>query len=256
MDDYQKEHTEKFEGIYTAEEIELNNKLYEECSKEEIDFGAVEELLKNGADPLGGTAVTGWGLLEHVYEEIVCDSQESQSVNLPKITELFIKYGMDVGNPKVPYDGDNSINPLWSFSFVPNENSIVALKMLLDNGLNEKDAAEFWYHSIFDAINIDRYDPNDKECNEYYTWTMKMIMLVASYDRILNKDEDLARIINLSINTYDVQNFKNWNNFYYKFDTSRCERYPEFCRSVIKIYDVETNREVWKIGVCLNEDEF
>ena len=32
--DYEREQTQKYEGTYTAEEIELNKKLYDECYKE------------------------------------------------------------------------------------------------------------------------------------------------------------------------------------------------------------------------------
>ena len=122
--EYEREHTQKYEGAYTPEEIELNNRLYDECSKENIDFEVVEDLLKQGADPLGATAEYGWGLMEHVYDEIVCDSQDNDSIYLPKLTELFLKYGMDIDNPRIPYDNDDSINPLWSFTFVANENSM------------------------------------------------------------------------------------------------------------------------------------
>ena len=52
-DDYEREYTKKYEGIYTSEEIELNKKLKEECTKEHVNFEVVEDLLKQGADPLG-----------------------------------------------------------------------------------------------------------------------------------------------------------------------------------------------------------
>ena len=28
---------------------------------------------------------------------------------------------MNVDSPRVPYDGDNSVNPLWDFAFVSND---------------------------------------------------------------------------------------------------------------------------------------
>ncbi len=31
--EYKRFHTEKYEGTYTAKEVELNNKLYDECTK-------------------------------------------------------------------------------------------------------------------------------------------------------------------------------------------------------------------------------
>ena len=86
MNEYEIECTSRYEGTYTIEEIELNNQLYAECSKETLDCEAVEELLKKGADPLGATAISGWGLLEHIYTEVIVDSQESNSRHLCLIT--------------------------------------------------------------------------------------------------------------------------------------------------------------------------
>ncbi|MBR3750413.1 MAG: hypothetical protein IKK58_01455 [Clostridia bacterium] len=256
MNEYEIECTSRYEGTYTVEEIELNNQLYTECSKEVLDCETIEELLKKGADPLGATAVSGWGLLEHIYDELVCDSQDSRSVNLPKITELFLKYGMDVAKPKVPYDGDNSLHPMWSFSFIPNENAIIALKMLLDNRLDADSAGEFWGHSMFDQINVHRENPNDPEYTDWFVWTFKMLMLIVSYDHILNKDEDLRRRVGASYNQYDTHKFREWDNYRYEFDTSRCERYPELYRSVVRIFEIVSNKEVWRIGVSLKEGEF
>ena len=88
----EQEYTRKYEGTYTPAEIELNKKLFEECTKERVDYAAVEELLKQGADPLGGMGVSGWELLEHVYEELVYGSFDSSSINLPRITELFFSH--------------------------------------------------------------------------------------------------------------------------------------------------------------------
>lgn len=257
INDYEREETEKYEGIYTREEIELNHKLLEKCLKDNIDFVLVEELLKQGADPLGATAEYGWGLLEHVYGEIVCPMNYVDGehiTHIPRITELFLKYGMKISSPRVPYDDSNSLHPL--FCFPEDENGICALKLLLDAGLDSASAAEFWDTAIFDQFNVCRFDPNDEEWHDRFVWMMKMIMLVASYDHIRNDDEGLYKIVGCSYNTYDIHKFRNWDDYYYVFDTSRCERHPELYKSVVKIYEVGTNKEVWKIGFRLNEGEF
>lgn len=250
IDDYERENTQKYEGTYTPEEIELNKKLYEECSKDNIDYDIVEELLKNGADPLGGTAVCGWDLLEHIYGELVSDSKFSDSIDLPRITELFLKYGMDVDHPRIPYDGDNSINPLWDYSFVANEKAIKALKMLLDNGLSADSFSEFWDHSMFDFFNIECGDPeHDEFWHKECVWTFKMLLLGASYCHILDNASDLAWFICCSSNTGDVRSFRNWDDFEYHFDTSHCEKYRELSGSVLHIFSKATGEEVWKIGI-------
>ena len=257
MNEYEIECTSRYEGTYTEREIELNNQLYAECSKEILDCAAIETLLKNGADPLGATAVSGWGLLEHIYGELICDSQESKSINLPRITELFLKYGMDIDHPKIPYDGDNSLHPMWQFAFVMNENSVYALKMLLDDGISADAVGEMWGHATFDLINISCGDPNNDEFWNYEcVWSMKMIMLCASYDHILNQDEDLQEFIGCAYNNYDIKKFREWNNYRYEFDTSKCDRSPELYKSVVRIFEIASNKEIWKIGVCLKEGEF
>ena len=256
VDEYEKKCTSRYEGLFTSEQVELNNLLYEQCTKETLDIGAIENLLKKGADPLGATDVSGWGLLDHIYFEIILYSPESNHVNLPKITELFLKYGMDVSKPKVPYDGDNSLHPMIGFSYYPNENTIVALKMLLDNGLDAESAAKFWHKAIYDEINVCKDNPDDSEWKDLFIWMFKMIMLTASYDSILDNDEGLCDLIGCSYNSYDTHKFREWDNYRYEFDTSRCKRFPELYKSVVNIYEIATGKAVWKIGICLNEDEF
>lgn len=250
VNDYEREETQKYEGTYTPEEIELNKKLFDVCSKEHIDFAVVEDLLKQGADPLGGTELCGWSLLDHIYGDVIRGSQDFNSVELPQLTELFLKYGMDVDKPRVPYDGFNSINPLWEFTFVTNENAISALKLLLDHGLSADSFAEFWDHSMTDFFDICCGDPqNDEFWNYECIWTFKMLLLGASYDHILEKDEELREFICCDFNTYDVHNFRNWDKYEYFFDTSHCNKKPELYKSIIHIYEKDTGAEVWKIGV-------
>lgn len=256
MDEYEIECTKRFEGTYTLAEVELNKRLYEECSKEVLDCNAIEKLLLQGADPLGATAVSGWGVLDHIYYDIICESQDTNSINLPQITALFLKHGMNIAKPRVPYDTDNSINPMWSFSCVPNENAIVALKMLLDHELDAESVSAFWDHSIFYQINIYCDDPNDPDSKEWFVWTFKMIMLIASYDHVLNNDEDLRNLIGCAYNNYDTRKFREWDNYYYEFDTSRCMRSPELYKAVVHIYEAKSKQEVWKIGMFLKENEF
>ena len=247
---YELEATQKYEGTYTPEEIELNKKLFDECTREHIDFTMVEELLKQGADPLGGTEICGFELLDHIYGELVAGSQSNNSIDLPKITELFLKYGMEVEQPRIPYDGNNSLNPLWDFAFVANENAIHALKMLLDHNLSADGFAEFWDHSMTDFFIVECADPqNDDFWNYECTWTFKMLLLGASYDHILNSDEGLRKFICFDYNEYDIHNFREWDKFEYYFDTSHCDKNPELYKSVIHIYEKESGAEIWKIGV-------
>lgn len=250
MNDWERTQTQKYEGTYTPGEIELNIRLKEECAKDSIDYAAVEELLKQGADPLGGTGICGWDLLAHIYGQLVGDSQDTNSVHLPRLTELFLKYGMNVDAPRVPYDGCNSINPLWFFAFAVNENSISALKLLLDHGLSADSFAQFRDHSTTDFFQIECGDPeNDAFWNGQCVWTFRMLLLGASYDHVLDADEELREFICCSCNRNDVRIFRNWDDFEYHFDTSHCSSYPELYGSIIHIFSKKTGKEVWTIGV-------
>lgn len=250
-DDHERKETQKYEGIYTAREIELNKKLYEECFKESPDYGLIEDLLKKGADPLGGAAFCGWDLLEHIYgDAAVCASYDFDDARLPRFTEVFLQYGMDVDKPRIPYDGQNSLNPLWHFAHVINEHTILALKMLLDHGLSAESFAEFWSHAMTDFFHIECGDPqNDEFWNAECTRAFKMLLLGASYDHILESDARLREFICCDCNSYDIHNFRQWENFSYFFDTSHCKGAPALYGSVLRIYDKTTHIPVWQIGV-------
>lgn len=249
--------TEKYKGVYSPEEIELNKKLYKECFEEIIDFKAVEELLKQGADPLGPTEDGDLVLLDHVYGNVILDSQDyDDSFDLPGLTELFLKYGMDVDNPRIPYDGGNSINPLWELGLVLKENAIATLKLLLDKGLSVESFGEFWSTSMGDLIDVECGDPvNDEFWNKVCVLSLKATMLAASYDHILNDYEHLRKFIGYSYNNYDIHKFRNWNDFTYEFDTSHCKRWPELYQSIVTIYEPESKNAIWEFGVYLDGEE-
>ena len=254
MNEYEYKRTKAFEGIYTPEEIELNKRLYDECMKRTVDLDLVEQLLREGADPLGATAEKGWDLLLHVYGEVALESGVTGSINLPKITELFLKYGMDVASPRIPYDEDDSIHPLRFFPF--NENAVASLKMILDRGVKAEDACELWAGEVDDQINVCRDDPNSEEWRERFHYFAKTVMLIASYEHILEDDEGLRDFIGYRNNSYDVRKFREWNNFYYEFDTSRCKSHPELRGAVIRIYEKRTDKQVWQIVVYPEKESF
>lgn len=248
------------ENAYSPEEHALNKRLYEECYKDEIDFDAVEALLKQGADPLGPTQGGKWNELEHIYEEIISYTIPDDRKHLPRLTELFLKYGMDVDHPSVPYDGGMSINPLWTLGLGLCDNSIATLKLFLDHGISVNSFGQFWSTAMGDLIDVDCGDPvGDEFWNRVCILSLKATMLAASYDYILNEYEHLRNFIGYSYNDYDVHKFRNWDDFIYEFDTSHCSRHsgcPELYQSVVTIREAESNKAIWKFGVYLDGYEF
>ena len=187
------------------------------------------------------------------------DRLEHQGYDLIRLTELFLKYGMDIDHPRIPYDAD-FINPLWDLGLSLEEYSVAILKLFLDYGASSDSFGWFWSTAMGDLIDVSCGDPNkDEFWHEVCTLSLKATMLAASYDHILNNHEHLRNFIGYSYNNYDVHKFRNWNDFAYEFDTSHCKRhngYPELCQSVVTIHEIESKKAVWKFGIYLDESEF
>ena len=243
-----------YTDVYTKEELELNRRLFEECIKENPDKSAIRALLDAGADTLGGIGKEYGMHAWHVYGEVVSESQDTKSVNLPMITELFLEYGMDIDNPKIPYDFEDSLNPMWDFALVMNENSVYALKMLLDNGLSADSAGLMWSHAAQDTD----FSPENQD-NDFWeyerTWFMKLTMLCASYDHILENDPALQEYICCGTNSFDIHNFRNWDDFYYEFNITDSKVTPDFYKTIVHICRKSDKSVVWTIRLGFGDGE-
>lgn len=227
----------------TQEEIELNRRLYAECVKEAPDFDAIEALLELGADPLGALGTSGDERTKHVYGEIISDTLDDDSAHLPRITALFLAHGMDVDHPRIPYDHEESLNPMWDLAFALNENALRTLEMLLDKGLSSHSAALLWEHALTDLV-LAHADPvNDEFWLGACTWTLKAMMLCASYEHIGGRDESLRKVINCAQNSVDLCRFRSWNDFDYRFSAS-----PD-SSIVARIVERESKMEVWSLQI-------
>lgn len=235
--------------LFTTEEIELNRRLYEACVAREVDLHAVEALLQQGADPLGPTELEECD--EHLFGNLICDALDNLCPRLPELTELFLKYGMDITKPKLPYDGGWSIHPMWEMGLGgTNETILQTLKRLLDHGLDADSAAECWSHALMDSVFLmcGFGDLSKKGVREELTWTLKMVMLIASYEHILSTDDELRRWIGCKHNDYELLHFREWNDFSYEFDDSRMiasnDRPPN--ELIVTIFEKSTGRQVWR----------
>ncbi len=235
---------------------DLNMQLYNACIEKTPNYSLIEDLLKKGAKPLGKVTICGYD--NNLYDEVVSgifDNDETPEA-FYVIAELFLKYGMDISKPEIPYDDENVLDPLWTFAFPSNEVVLKTLKLMLDNGLNFENAGQCWGHAIFDLVNLGCDLSNDIEKEFYYDYIRKL-MLIASYPHILDNDEDLREEIwyGYEFNNYDLLKFRKWNDFEFDIDTSRCERHPEVYKSVVTIIEKNSRKPVWKFGVCLTPNE-
>lgn len=223
----------------------LNNKLLKACTSEKIDLIHIEELLKSGANPLGRVEDCGDNnlydvVLYHFFDLAIYENVDDS--DFLKITELFIKYRMDISKPEVPYDNENVINPLWSFAFYDTETALQSLKLLLDNGLDVESAGLCWSHDLSDLWLAD-FEIEDERDGCVATHTFRKVMLFASYPHIINADESLQKAICFNENNYDITNFRNWKKFKYLIEPTNGNRIN---KSVIRIFEKDTNKEVWK----------
>ena len=244
----------KPEDAYTEQEIALNKELLAECLREQPDFERIALLLEQGADPLGATGLTDWHLFDHVYGEVLLGLDEQNTIQLPRITELFLHYGMDMDRPRIPYDDRDSLHPMWHMALLQMDEYVLqTLKLLLDHGLSADAAGRMWRHCE-ERLWLECGDPGrDEVWNDICTGFMKCLMLTASYDHVCNNDEELRSYIGCSYNHADLLLFRAWNDFDYHFDTSHCGDKPQLTRSVVTIVEKNSGKEVWKAGILLEE---
>ena len=225
--------------------------LLDVCLAVPVDYERAENLLKQGAEPLG--RIGAWGAPPHpenLYTAILCELYYREIVpeDLYKITDLFLRCGMDIAKPSVPYDGD-SPNPLRVFAIPSDESGewiLRTLKLLLDHGLRAEDAYECWHEYIRDVCLIcDFSKPFDLrivyDC-------LRKLMLIASYPHVLNADAQLRKAIWQERNHYDLMQFRNWNAFTFEPDTPLCSRYA--ADVTVSIIEKSSGQKVWMLGLC------
>ena len=232
-----------------ASNPELNQILLDECLKEKPNYQRIEALLKEGANPLG-TVQSAENCKDIVFCNIVDQYIDFNFDNeaFPKITELFLKNGMDISTPEVAYEDCGESNPLWTFAFYSGEYALQTLRLLLDYGLDADSAQECWNHILFDYYNCWGY-LEDAFCYEMLYDAIRKIMLIASYPHVLQNDQALQKVIWLECNNYDLKAFRNWNDFSFDIDSSYWgKEKPQVYKSFVTIVEKATGKKVWKFG--------
>ncbi len=186
------------------EQLHLNARLHDECCKQHISFKRIEQCLIDGADP-NGFYDDNW----HVFEDIICFCKYEKK-RIIKITELFIKYGMDFSEWEKK-DEFNEIenNPLWDMAFYPNELSTQVLAKVLEAGAGHDCILDLVDH-IFEELDYDWFEGLD--CDESRCiWCLRMLMLCAAYDKVLSNGEWFYKWVRQGIPKYpDLSIFKDY----------------------------------------------
>ena len=239
---------------YPKERIELNKMLYEECLKTPLNPTAIQNLLHKGADCLGAIDENPLNYDTHLFGELIYELSMKNGRNLPRITKLFLDAGMDIERPQIPYDGGNSLNPLWELAFCANRNGIRSLKLLLNAGISKASAIECFDHltehtaTVYGGNLSNSYDLNS------FIYVLKMLMLIASNEEWVKSDHHLQFWTGYQHNSYNLKKFRNWDSFIYDVDYSRAQDFwdkqnntyaPVPNGSTIRIYEKKTNKLVW-----------
>lgn len=250
--------------------LALNARLLAACTTDLFhpDYALIDALLSEGAQPLGRVTdeygdpscpYTGIveAFLDHASDK-VCPPEP-----LYKMTELFLRHGMDISKPDASFyieETGDKLHPLWLFAFESYDLLLPTLRLLLDNGLRAEDAAECWNHIAVDyTFASESFDKtsDDTSKGESIREEVAKIMLIASYPHILDADEDLRSFIWYDYNdkNYDLTRFREWDDFVCTVDTSHCDGEPETARSVVTLVEKASGRAVWTFGFGITPDK-
>ena len=173
------------ELIKKKRKLGINLELLKTCSGDIVDYSKAEELLKQGAEPLGYIEECGYP--NNLYDEIAHDItfRDDKNGDLFKITELFLQYGMDISKPAIPYDNDEILNPVSQFCGYMQGSMMETLRLLLDHGLTAEDAECGWGENLEYLLNVND-SLNDENVRGELPHYIHKLMLTASYPHVLN----------------------------------------------------------------------
>ena len=136
---------------------------------------------------------------------------------------------------------------MWDLQFVSDKNGLKTLKILLDNGLDVQSAEILIDHIFTDMDMCDGSEVDDKRFLRHTIWSIKMIMLTASYPHIIDNNEYIQRCIELSKNDKTkLCDFRVWNKHEYNIDISTCTNVPYGLQdATLTIKDKKTSEDVW-----------
>jgi hypothetical protein len=236
-------------------QVYLNNELYKAVIADEFNLEQIEDLLKQGAQPLG---YLDDDKDDCVFCRMLCDASDHMSEQgledynvarerLSKIVELFLKYDM---LNHLFYDAEEQEEylPLWDMQFCCCKDAAIALRMILDAGYTGESVDDFVEHFFVDAEHVDPFDLKDTLYVYHLEWGIRMLMLIASYPEILEKDEYIRRCIHLDSNDKKLlDTFRDIEKYTYCFEYNNdmCEENP----ALGFVYIKENDKVVWTLDI-------
>lgn len=224
-------------------QTKLNEQLFQAVTSPKIDLARIEELLKLGANPLG--SYMDFDPDYDVLGEIFCYLSDDEYLDrhIDDVIRLFLQYGMDISARKIQCD---NIDPLWELAFVASEGGLKVLKRLLDHGLDVDSVESMAEHILVDmCISPESVSEMEQWFYERDVFSIRMILLAASYPEILQNSTYLQKELGCEKNGFDTEKFRNWNAFDYTIDFSHCDGKNGFDGSVVTVTEKATGETAW-----------
>ena len=227
---------------------DLTNQLFQILTAVPLDYKTAENLLQTGAEPNGEIEYFGEknNLYDAVLDILYCGEYTGEDFYL--VTELLLRYGLNISRPALPYDGRSILHPLWGMVLYKGEYALRVLKALLDHGLIVDDAAYCWKNMLTEILYSSNNSPEFTP-DVLADFTQKML-LIASYPHIVNADEELRKTIWYDYNHSDLTGFRDWNSYSVETDIFLCGNCSK-ARSLIRLLDKSSGKQVWRFGIGL-----
>ena len=219
--------------------------LYYACSPEYKGLESVEEILKSGVSP--NTVVWDAGEPDNLYSVLSFElaGWKDDPSHLPELTELLLNYGLDIDHPVIPYDNDWICHPMYHFS-LQGYAYLPTLAIFLKHGISAESVEECIGMTVGDLIyvNTDVFDSD--EGRDFFNDTVLKLLLVASYPEMVEKLSWLPKFIDVEHNWYDLENFRDYDNYTLSLDFSRCDDFPKPEGCEVTVLEKKTQMPVWK----------
>lgn len=226
------------------DQLELNKMLF--SAVESCNFEKTEQLLKQGADPIGFIGHSDDTVLGELFFEM--GSNENLDAAFPDFLQLFYKYGMNIAGKFPPFDSPECYkSPLWILAFCTDEVGLRVLHTMLEKGL-DCDSAEVLLAHVLSDMEMFGDQGIDDEGLQRIVYGLKMVMLVAAYPDVLEKSANIQEWIYLAKNdARRLAYFRNWNEFDYDIDLSTCSGAGGLMDATVIIQNKQTKEVVWKM---------
>ncbi|SOC16437.1 hypothetical protein [Pseudobutyrivibrio ruminis] len=227
------------------EQIKINKALYDAMEKDK--YTEIKKLINGGANPLDShddRDLEDSPLAKFLFFASMHVEDNPGSTRITNMFSLLIEnHLLDY----IIYDEDGSDNlPLWDLEFCCSKDAAVALKKILDAGYTGLSVNELVEHFWTDLFLADFMEFEGWKTDAHIEWGIRMMMLVASYPEILDKNEYIQRCVELKENkASNISFFRNIDGYSIEYDEYTCVEDNKMTGLTVNMK--VNNKLIWKI---------